>query len=408
MEQQIQELAETIQQLRQSQLSLAAENERLREGQAGVQALAASVGELAQSLKRDNTDRKILMDTKGLGRPEVFENKEESFRRWIRSINNLVAGVFGPDFDKVLESCLDSEDPIDLKDLADNQHPDVENIDKVGEQLYRELCHLCTGESEDLVVGAGNGYEAYRKLCRRWDPATSGRKRNLLRAILNPERCKTWTAVRPAIEQLEDLVRRYEARRSASGARELLSDDIKSASLEMLVPTDLEKYLILNKNRLTSYELMRQEIELVVEPSVGSKGSVTRPGQASSSSGPQPMDVDSITQWIASLVKGQSKGKGKGKTKGKPNDSKGEGKGKSKGKGKDGKGSGSSGSDIICHNGGKKGHKAAECWSKKRDQGKGNQKGNSKGKKHVSGLENGESAEAGAEPAPEADIGLFG
>ena len=71
--------------------------------------------------------------------------------------------------------------------------------------------------------------------------------------------------MRPAIEQLEGLVRRYEARRSASGARELLSDDIKSASLETLVPTDLEKHLILNKNRLTSYEFMRQEIELVVE-----------------------------------------------------------------------------------------------------------------------------------------------
>ena len=244
-------------------------------------------------------------------------------------------------------------------------------------------------------IGSSNGYEAYRKLCRRWDPATSGRKRNLLRAILNPERCKTWAAVRPAIEQLEDLVRRYEARKSASGTRETLSDDIKSASLELLVPTDLEKHLILNKNRLTSYALMKQEIELVVESSVGSKGSIARPGQASSSSGPQPMDVDAVTQWIASLVKG----KGKGKSKGKPNDSKG------KGKGKDGKGS--SNSDIICHNCGKKGHKAVDCWSKKKDQGKGNQKGNSKGKKHVSGLENGESAEAGAEPAPVADVGLF-
>ena len=123
--------------------------------------------------------------------------------------------------------------PIDLQDLAGNQHPDVDGIEKVGEQLYRVLCHLCTGEREDLVVGAGNGYEAYRKLCRRWDPATSGRKRNLLRAIQNPERCKTRAAVRPAIEQLEDLVRRYEVRRSASGTRELLSDDIKSASLEL-------------------------------------------------------------------------------------------------------------------------------------------------------------------------------
>ena len=184
---------------------------------------------------------------------------------------------------------MDSEDPIDLQDLADSQHPDVDGLEKVGEQLYRVLWHLCTGESEDLVVGAGNGFEAYRKLCRRWDPATSGRKRNLLRAILNPERCKTWAAVRPAIEQLEDLVRRYEARRSTSGTRELLSDDIKSASLDLLVPNDLEKHLILNKNRLTTYELMKQEIELVVESSVGSKGSVTRPGQASSSSGPQWM-----------------------------------------------------------------------------------------------------------------------
>ena len=116
-----------------------------------------------------------------------------------------------------------------------------------------------------------------------------------------------------------------------------------------MVPSDLEKHLILNKNRLTTSDLMKQEIQLVVEPSVGSEGSVTRPGQASSSSGPQPLDVDSTTQWIASLVKGQAKGKGKGKSKGQE---KGAGKHSSKG---------SSGSnpnrdkDIVCHNCGKKG-----------------------------------------------------
>ena len=147
---------------------------------------------------------------------------------------------------------------------------------------------------------------------------------------------------------------------------------------------------------------MKQEIELVVEPSVGSKGSVTRPGQASSSSGPQPMDVDSITQWIASLVKGRAKGKGKGKSKGKE---KGKGKGKDSSKGSNGSNPNRD-KDIVCHNCGKKGHRQAGCWSKKRD-GKGNHKGNQKGKKHVSGLENGESAEAGAEPAPEADVGLL-
>ena len=62
-------------------------------------------------------------------------------------------------------------------------------------------------------------------------------KRNILRAILNPERVKTWDSVRPAIEQLDDLMRRYEARRNEQGNRETLSEDIKCTSLELLVPT---------------------------------------------------------------------------------------------------------------------------------------------------------------------------
>ena len=146
MEEQIQELVTTIQQLRDTQnalnasnqelraaqANLAAKNQVLREGQAGIQVLAQSVGELAQQLKRDPKEQKILMDTTGLGKPEPFDNKEDSFRRWIRSINNLIAGVFGNDFEKVLETCLDTEDPIDVKDLVDNQHPDVENIPEVG------------------------------------------------------------------------------------------------------------------------------------------------------------------------------------------------------------------------------------------------------------------------------------
>ena len=144
------------QELRAAQANLAAENQVLREGQAGIQVLAQSVGELAQQLKKDPKEKKILMDTKGLGKLEQFDNREDSFRRWIRSLNNLISGVFGNGFDKVLETCLDTEDPIDVKDLVDNQHPDVENIPEVGEQVYRALCHLCTGESEDLVVGSSN------------------------------------------------------------------------------------------------------------------------------------------------------------------------------------------------------------------------------------------------------------
>ena len=79
------------------------------------------------------------------------------------------------------------------------------------------------------------------------------------------------------------------------------------------------------------------------------------------------MDVDALSKVLNSLVKGGSKGgKGKGKDKG---GNKGKGKGKdSKGKGK-GSGSGKSGITGACFNCGKTGHKAAECWSKKKDGG---------------------------------------
>ena len=40
----------------------------------------------------------------------------------------------------------------------------------------------------------------------------SGSQKEPLEAILNPERLKSWEGAHLAIEQLDDLIRRYEAR----------------------------------------------------------------------------------------------------------------------------------------------------------------------------------------------------
>ena len=244
---------------------------------------------------------------------------------------------------------------------------EVKDIEDKADQLFRVLSSLTIGESEDLVVGcsnlSGSGLEAWRRLNRRWDPVTAGRKRNILRAILNPERTKTWEGVRPALEQLDDLIRRYEARKNEAGRREVLSDDIKCTAVELLVPQDLEKHLILKKARLTNYQDIKQEIETLMETVLGAKGKIHRPGSAAASTaqGPAPMDVDAVAQLLGSLVKGKGNGKG----------SKGD-----KGGGK----KGNPNKDIECYNCGKKGHKASDCWAKKNDKpSKGNSKGN-KGK----------------------------
>ena len=72
LEQQIQQLSDMVLQLQQNQARLEQENQVLRESQGGVSMLASAVGELAKSLEKKEDRRKsqILMDTKGLGRPE--------------------------------------------------------------------------------------------------------------------------------------------------------------------------------------------------------------------------------------------------------------------------------------------------------------------------------------------------
>ena len=364
-----------LEEMRQQVVRLTGENESLRAAHMGMKEMASSLGELAKSLgKRDrDKDRRLLVDTKGLGKPDTFNNDETGFRRWSRTICNLTVGVFGKEFQDVLDHCLDLEDAVDFDILEQKFEYDeltndqgIRDIADKCDQLYRVLSSLTTGESEDLVVGCANlkasGFEAWRRLNRRWDPVTAGRKRNILRAILNPERTKTWDGVRPAIEQLDDLIRRYEARKNENGLRETLSDDIKCTAIELLVPQDLEKHLILNKSRLTSYALIKQEIEVLMETMMGSKSKIHRPGSAaaSSSQGPAPMEVDSLAQWLGSLVKGKGKG--------------------SKGSSKGNKGGKTSDKDITCYNCGKTGHRAADCWSKKKEgSSKGSSKGSNKG-----------------------------
>ena len=236
-------------------------------------ALAENVGRLANSLQRG--DRKLLIDTKRIGRPEVFPNEDGSFRRWARSAVNLPTAIFGSSFQQILEWVVDQDEEVTVEKVEAEHGGELGmgGLDDKGD--FRLLSSLTT---RIRGLGHQHGFEAWRRLNRRWDPLTAGRKRNILRAILNPERVKTWDLVRPAIEQLDDLMRRYEARRNEQGNRETLSDDIKRTSLELLVPADIERHLILNKSRLTTYQDMRQEIEVLIETVVGAKGKIHRPG----------------------------------------------------------------------------------------------------------------------------------
>ena len=88
--------------------------------------------------------------------------------------------------------------------------PDCVEIDP---QVNVAFAELLEGEALDIVqnTARGAGFEAWRKLVRRFDPQTVGRKRTLLSRIINPGTVKVHELSR-AIDQWEERVRSYPSR----------------------------------------------------------------------------------------------------------------------------------------------------------------------------------------------------
>ena len=160
-------------------------------------------------------------------------------------------------------------------------------------------------EVNDTVANSRkNPLEAWRRLQKRYDPTTGGIKRNLLRTIISPGRCSL-LELQAGIERWESYVSRYE-----KTMKDKLDDEIKLASLESLVPEELEKHLILNSNRLRTFEDARLEVVTYVEAKFGLRIRDSKPSDTGARGHSDPMDVDAVN----------SLSSGKGKVSSSPRD----------------------------------------------------------------------------------------
>ena len=129
-------------------------------------------------------------------------------------------------------------------------------------------------EANDIVANSRkNPLKAWRRLQQRYDPTTGGRKRNLLHTIIPPGRVLFWN-----FKQEKKL-------------KDKLDDEIKLAGLEALVPEELEMHLILNSNRLRTFEDARLEI---VQANFGLRIRDSNPIDTRSRGHLDPMDVDAV------------------------------------------------------------------------------------------------------------------
>ena len=217
------QLTEELQRLATEVTRLSEDNARPRqETQGGAQALPAIAEALARLADRpESSQRARLVDTKGIGKPSVFDGTESKYREWAAKFESFVIGVYGERFRQVLEWSIDRHETIDRgawqRAYGQASDDDIEDIDEMVAQLYAALQQLTTGEPFDITqnVDKGNGLECWRRLSRRFGPSTGGRKRNCLKQVLSPGRCKL-EELAGALERWEEAVKRYESRRATT------------------------------------------------------------------------------------------------------------------------------------------------------------------------------------------------
>ena len=174
----------------------------------------------------------------------------------------------------------------------------MQNLEFVLQQMHTALVALTSFEANDTVANSRkNPLEAWQRLQKRYDPTTGGRKRNLLRTIISPGRCSL-LELQAVIERWESYVSRYEKK-----LKDKMDDEIKLAGLEALVPEELEKHLILNSNRLRTFEDARLEIVTYVEAKFGVRIRDSKPSDTGARGSTWTQDMQPILfQFISRIT----------------------------------------------------------------------------------------------------------
>jgi hypothetical protein len=167
------------------------------------------------------------------------------------------------------------------------------DLERINAQLQVALVSLCRDEALTVVRNSakGQGLDAWRRLCREYEPTTDQANLRLLKKVLQP-RQQTIDTLRSSMETWEREYREYHDRTGDE-----LSDAVLRLTLQAMCPKALQEHLEFHSARLTSYKLLKSEIDAYLEIKM-----------AASSSGAVPMEIDALTH------KGKGKGKGKGKS----------------------------------------------------------------------------------------------
>ena len=264
--------------------------------ESGLADAVRAINNLATAQVRKDTPS--LIDVKGLGRPKEFTGREEDFQKLSKKTEAFFAGVI-KESEMILEWA--AEQPTEITTTAID-------LEFLPTDTWSLCCSRCTQHSwlsrvmRQMTLSptrgrirGRHGGDCRSDMIRRQE---EGNETFCARSFLLDGGC--------SLMELQSGIERRESHASSheKKIKDMLDDEIKLAGLESLVPEELEEHLILNSNRLRTFEDARLEVVTYVEAGFGLRTRDSKPSDKGARGHSDLMDVDADN----SLSSGKGKG----------------------------------------------------------------------------------------------------
>ncbi|CAK0814821.1 unnamed protein product, partial [Prorocentrum cordatum] len=195
-----------------------------------------------------------LVDTRLLAKPKAFGGSEDERPGWSFKMLAYLGAL-----DEQMANELTAAMTFPLEEVR-NARLLEEGASQRSRQLYFILVLLLEGAALQLIkpVGVGEGYRAWRTLQDMYEPDRPGRHAGLLQELIAfqfPE-----DNIAGMLADFDFKVTKYE-----SQSHERIGDRIKMAILQRGIQDEaLRAHLVHNASRLVTWELMRNEVHMVI------------------------------------------------------------------------------------------------------------------------------------------------
>ena len=258
------------------------------------------------------------------GDVDKYGGDRKTYKSWARKViafaNSKQAG-----FRKALRWAEQKSAPLTPQDLAYAQS-EWEHTDVANGKLYDFLVQICTGDAlakVETTAGEEQGFEAWRRLARQYEPTSRLTKIEKLNMLTNTHGHTTMRDMLGKVEVWEQAWAKYELDHSVA-----LDTDLKLGALLTMLPAkekaEVKLKYIENEAGLT-YDVLRRQVEYWLESTQASHGPAAMDLSALNPEEVAKMSEEQLEEALLVLRKG---GKAKGKGKKGDRTPKGGGKGK--------------------------------------------------------------------------------